>query len=553
MPDTKVLETIKSVYDATEPTVKDFMPDNSTGDINQEKLSNDDYFPGRDKGITAGTASGITTGSYTLYAPQGELVPFAAYASRDRAVEAAAQQRMKDEADYQKAIKAPETKLQSVNNHLHDAYLDMLYQEQNRLKKTYGRNWVRMVNQDIPFQRNLQNYHDAAKYYDSFINKYSKDDELIAKGEMVPTKEYLDTRDGIMSGFEYIKDPSHPQTQKLSENFLKYDLERNFMSAADLVMKDQVKRTMEKNGVDPSNPELYKIWSKKEESYTPEQLDKAAPEIKNNFYSTNPRWTIPAIRERLQSAYGNIKEEKTLGIQQKRDDGQGGTEMFDETQAAKEPTVFNVNMQGENAGAKDPVFSQVTGAYGVTYATPPKGQLPVGQQVFLMDNTEGKGGMVPSKVIGVKNAVYGKSFIGEVLNAPGTKYDGWPVTEAMRNGELTDKNGNKIPYNEKATRKESLTVGQYTEGTGDEKVVASFIIPTEHIANVLTKKKMGSGKSSIGVADYHKQMADQMNKGKMSAAAPAEKKAPSTPKKGDEMKVKGGTAVFNGVKWEMKK
>ena len=515
MPDTRVLDTIKSVYDTTNPTVRDFMPDNS---------SNEDFFPGKNQSINAGSYSGSEVGSIPIYAPQGELVPFAAYGARDRVIEKAAQEKMKDLMNYQKSINPPETKLQGVNPALHDAYYNMLEQEQNRMKKQYGRDWVKYANQDIEFQRKNQAYKDLATYHDQFVDQYANDDQEMKLGKFVPTEQYLETRKKILSATNFINDPNNPLVKELPENFLKFKLEREFSGAANEFIKEQVKQKLNSLGVDESNPDYYRITKKETESFTPEQLDQTAQAMKDQWYRTSDYWTKDRIAENLKAMYGNKQVTGATSIQQKRDDGTGGVEMFDEAQAAKEPTVFNVNMEGENAGAGDPVFSEVTGSYGVTYATPPKGQLPVGQQVFLMDNTEGKGGMVPSKVIGVKNAVYGKSFIGEVLNAPGTKYDGWPVTAAMRNGELTDKDGNKIPYNPKATRMESLTVGQYTEGTGDDKVVASFVIPTEHIANVLTKKKMGSGKNSMGVAEYQKQKAGEMNKAKFSAAAPADKK-----------------------------
>ena len=534
MPDTRVLDTIKSVYDTTNPTVRDFMPYNSTGE---------DFFPGKNQSINAGSYSGSEVGSIPIYAPQGELVPFAAYGARDRVIEKAAQEKMKDLMNYQKSINPPETKLQGVNPALHDAYYNMLEQEQNRMKKQYGRDWVKYANQDIEFQRKNQAYKDLATYHDQFVDQYANDDQEMKLGKFVPTEQYLETRKKILSATNFINDPNNPLVKELPENFLKFKLEREFSGAANEFIKEQVKQKLNSLGVDESNPDYFRIAKTEEESYTPDQLKQTAQAMKYQWYRTSDYWTKDRIAENLKAMYGNKQVTGATSIQQKRDDGTGGVEMFDEAQAAKEPTVFNVNMEGENAGAGDPVFSEVTGSYGVTYATPPKGQLPVGQQVFLMDNTEGKGGMVPSKVIGVKNAVYGKSFIGEVLNAPGTKYDGWPVTEAMRNGELTDKDGNKIPYNPKATRMESLTVGQYTEGTGDDKVVASFVIPTEYIANVLTKKKMGSGKNSMGVAEYQKQKAGEMNKGRMSAAAPADKKT-SVPGNAELRRTKDGRNAY---------
>lgn len=551
MPDTSILDNITSAYDATNPTVNSvnsYVPD----DMVEEKLKNEDIFPGADKGITAGTYSGSEVGSLTLFAPQGQLVPFAAYGARDRAIEKAAQQRLKDLENYQKSIKAPETKLQNVNSHLHDAYYDMIDSEQARLQKKYGKNWVKMVGQDVEFQRNNQNYIDAAKYYDGFVKKYGDDDELIAKGEMVPTKEYGDTRNGIMAGLEFIKDPSHPQTQKLSENFLKFDLERSFMSAADKVMSHQIKQTMEKNGIDPNDPDLYKVWSRKQENYTPEQLKKSAEEIKQDFYATNPRWTIPEIENRLKSSYGNIKEEKTLSISQKR--AGGNDEEFDPQDMESSEHKINVQplptVASQQSGASQKETSFDMGNYSA-YTKPVKVNSAIGSTIYPTSIVERKkdgktikeGGLFPTQQPEDKTVTLGGIGIGDVEESTGV-----PVTAEQiaanpkmktRKAVLVHGSYGSVVNSETTTTDE---YGNVVEGAGDKKpgTEVPFLARAMDYKNVLKNKKVKGGMAQY---DYLQKKVDEMNgaKPKLSAAPAKEVSKKADIDTGKTTTVKGKT------------
>jgi len=540
---TEVLSTVTSSYDPTAPTPQDFWPNNSEGGINGERLSNEDYAPGLNKGILAGNYSGSEVGSIQLFAPQGNVVPFAAYAARDRAVEKAAMDRMKDMMAYQESIAPPVTNLVSVNPALHDSWNDMIDMNQARLQKKYGKNWVKMAVVDTEFQRDKQNYIDAAKHYDSFVKKYAEDDELIAKGEMIPTQEYTDTKNGILSGIEFIKDPSHPNTQKLSENFLKLDLERTFMSAADKVMSHQIKQTMEKNGVDSSDPDLYKTWSRKQENFTPEQLEKSAEEIKYNFYRTNPWWTKERILDRLKSGYGNIKEEKTLGISQKREGS--GDESFDVTDI--EESTHSINVQplpkaGDAGIQRETQFGMQN--YGA-FTKPVKVDAAIGGTIYptaVVERKKGdkvvkEGGLFPTQQPEDNTVTLGGIGIGDVDVATGK-----PVTadQIAQHPEIKTKKAVLVHGNY-----QSAVVDKPDEMDENGNVVASkkdtpvpFLAEAKSYKNLFNKKKTKDG---TALYDYLQKKADEINKAaapKMSASSTKEETARGNAKNAEYSTVK---------------
>lgn len=553
MPDISVLDTIKSVYDITNPTVRDFMPDNSTGDINQEKQSNEDFFPGKNQSINAGSYSGSEVGSIPIYAPQGELVPFAAYGARDRVIEKAAQEKMKDLMNYQKSINPPETKLQGVNPALHEAYYNMLEQEQNRMKKQYGRDWVKYANQDIEFQRKNQAYKDLATYHDQFVDQYANDDQEMKLGKFVPTEQYLETRKKILSATNFINDPNNPLVKELPENFLKFKLEREFSGAANEFIKEQVKKKrIVRMSVDESNPDYFRIAKTEEESYTPDQLKQTAQAMKDQWYRISDYWTEDKIAETLQSMFGNKQTSGTTSIQQKRDDGE--SEQFD-TEGMEESS-HKINVQplptvaSQESGVPQKESSFDMGNYS-SYTKPVKVKSAIGSTIYPTSVIERKkgdkivkeGGLFPTRQPEDKMVTLGGIGIGDVELTTG-----YPVTaeQIAANPKMKTKKAVLVhgSYNSIANTEEGSVdnFGDPIPTAGDKKpgTEVPFLAQASDYKNALKKKVVKGGLEQY---DYLQKKADEMNKAKFSAAAPADKKT-SVPSNAELRRTKDGRNAY---------
>jgi|GEM_PF-4999498 len=526
---TEVLNTVTSSYDPTAPTPQDFWPNNSEEGINGEKLSNEDYAPGLNKGILAGNYSGSEVGSIQLFAPQGNVVPFAAYAARDRAVEKAAMDRMKDMMAYQKDIKPPSTKLVNVNPHLHDAYYNMIESEQNRMKKQYGKNWVKASATDVDFQRNRQNYEDLAKYHDNFVTQYAQDDQDMKTGKFVPTPGYLDTRKKIESATEFINDPENPNVKGLSENFLKFGLEREFSGIANDFMEKQVKQVLDSAGIDESNPDYYKMVSSKKTQFTDDQLKNTAKAIKTIIYPTSDYWTEDNIYKNLKSMFGNVQEDKSTTISQKREGS--GDENFDV--ADIEESTHSINVQplpkaGDVGIQRETQFGMQN--YGA-FTKPVKVDAAIGGTIYPTavverkkgDKTIKEGGLFPTQQPEDKTVTLGGIGIGDVDVATGK-----PVTADQI-----------AAHPEMKTKKAVLVHGNYQSAVIDNpdetdengNTVASkketpvpFLAEAKSYKNLFNKKKVKDG---TALYDYLEKKVEKMNKAaapKMSASSTSEKK-----------------------------
>lgn len=526
---TDVLNTVTSSYDPTAPTPQDFWPNNSEGGINGEKLSNEDYAPGLNKGILAGNYSGSEVGSIQLFAPQGNVVPFAAYAARDRAVEKAAMDRMRDMMAYQKDIKPPSTKLVNVNPHLHDAYYNMIESEQNRMKKQYGKNWVKASATDVDFQRNRQNYEDLAKYHDNFVTQYAQDDQDMKTGKFVPTPGYLDTRKKIERATEFINDPNNENVKGLSENFLRFGLEREFSGIANDFMEKQVKQVLDSAGVDESNPDYYKMVSSKKSQFTDDQLKNTAKAIKTIIYPTSDYWTEDNVYKNLKSMFGNVQEDKSTTISQKREGS--GDESFDVTDI--EESTHSINVQplpkaGDVGIQRETQFGMQN--YGA-FTKPVKVDAAIGGTIYptaVVERKKGdkvvkEGGLFPTQQPEDKTVTLGGIGIGDVDVATGK-----PVTADQI-----------AAHPEMKTKKAVLVHGNYQSAVVDKpdemdengNVVASkkdtpvpFLAEAKSYKNLFNKKKVKDG---TALYDHLEKKVEEMNKAaapKMSGSSTSEKK-----------------------------
>ncbi len=529
MADTTILDTVTSSYDPTAPTPQDFWSNNSEGGINAEKLSNEDYAPGLNKGILAGNYSGSEVGSIQLFAPQGNVVPFAAYAARDRAVEKAAMDRMKDMMAYQKDIKPPSTKLVNVNPHLHDAYYNMIESEQNRMKKQYGKNWVKASATDIEFQRNRQNYEDLARYHDNFVTQYAQDDKDMQTGKFVPTPGYLETRKKIERATEFINDPNNENVKGLSENFLRFGLEREFSGIANDFMEKQVKQILDSSGVDESNPEYYKMVSSKKSQFTDDQLKNTAKAIKTIIYPTSDYWTEDNIYKNLKSMFGNVQEDKSTTISQKREGS--GDENFDV--ADIEESTHSINVQplpkaGDVGIQRETQFGMQN--YGA-FTKPVKVDAAIGGTIYPTavverkkgDKTIKEGGLFPTQQPEDKTVTLGGIGIGDVDVATGK-----PVTadQIAQHPEIKTKKAVLVHGNY-----QSAVIDNPDETDENGNTVASkketpvpFLAEAKSYKNLFTKKKTKDG---TALYDYLQKKADEINKAaapKMSASSTSEKK-----------------------------
>ncbi len=529
MADTTILDTVTSSYDPTAPTPQDFWSNNSEGGINAEKLSNEDYAPGLNKGILAGNYSGSEVGSIQLFAPQGNVVPFAAYAARDRAVEKAAMDRMRDMMAYQKDIKAPSTKLVNVNPHLHDAYYNMIESEQNRMKKQYGKNWVKASATDIEFQRNRQNYEDLARYHDNFVTQYAQDDKDMQTGKFVPTPGYLETRKKIERATEFINDPNNENVKGLSENFLRFGLEREFSGIANDFMEKQVKQILDSSGVDESNPEYYKMVSSKKSQFTDDQLKNTAKAIKTIIYPTSDYWTEDNIYKNLKSMFGNVQEDKSTTISQKREGS--GDENFDV--ADIEESTHSINVQplpkaGDVGIQRETQFGMQN--YGA-FTKPVKVDAAIGGTIYPTavverkkgDKTIKEGGLFPTQQPEDKTVTLGGIGIGDVDVATGK-----PVTadQIAQHPEIKTKKAVLVHGNY-----QSAVIDNPDETDENGNTVASkketpvpFLAEAKSYKNLFTKKKTKDG---TALYDYLQKKADEINKAaapKMSASSTSEKK-----------------------------
>lgn len=530
MPDTSVLETIKSVYDITNPTVKDFMPDNSTGDINQEKQSNEDFFPGANQGINAGTYSGSEVGSIPIYAPQGELVPFAAYGARDRAVEKAAQERMKDFSAFQKQIEYPQTKLHGVQNDLSNHYSDFLEKSIPVLKKKYGREWPKMAMTDTVFLRGNQAFKDAVSFYDQFPEQFAKDDELIKQGKFLPTQGYLDTRKDLLDATKLFDNMDHPLMQKVSQNMRRFPFERDFGQIAKEWMDGKVKQILAHSGVNPDNPDYYKLWKNEESKFTDDQFKSFSHDIKRTIYPTSDVWDEPTIYAALKSGYGNIQQKSSTSIQQKRD-GDGG-ETFDEVNIAESNHPINVQplatVATQGAPQKETSlnlqnYSQFTKAITPDQAAGPTIYPTIVVERKKSDKVIKEGGLFPTQQPEDRKAVIGGIGIGDVDVSTGR-----PVTpeQIAANPNLKTKKAVLVHGNYPSTvNMEVGSVDEYGEpvktvGDGKTGATVPFLAQASDYKNFLKNKKVKGG---AGIYDYLQKKADEMNKGKFSAAAPVNK------------------------------
>jgi hypothetical protein len=530
MPDTTILNTVTSSYDPTAPTPQDFWPNNSEGGINAEKLSNEDYAPGLNKGILAGNYSGSEVGSIQLFAPQGNVVPFAAYAARDRAVEKAAMDRMKDMMAYQKDIKPPSTKLVNVNPHLHDAYYNMIESEQNRMKKQYGKNWVKASATDIDFQRNRQNYEDLAKYHDNFVTQYAQDDQDMKTGKFVPTPGYLDTRKKIEKATEFINDPNNENVKGLSENFLKFGLEREFSGIANDFMEKQVKQVLDNAGVDESNPDYYKMVSSKKTQFTDDQLKNTAKAIKTIIYPTSDYWTEDNVYKNLKSMFGNVQEDKSVSISQKREGS--GDESFDVTDM--EESTHSINVQplpkaGDVGVQRETQFGMQN--YGA-FTKPIKVDAAIGRTIYptaVVERKKGdkvikEGGLFPTQQPEDKTVTLGGIGIGDVDVATGK-----PVTadQIAAHPEMKTKKAVLVHGNY-----QSAVVEKPDEMDENGNAVASkkdtpvpFVAEAKSYKNLFNKKKVKDG---TALYDYLEKKVEDINKAaepKMSSSSTKEETA----------------------------
>jgi len=526
---TEVLNTVTSSYDPTAPTPQDFWPNNSEEGINGEKLSNEDYAPGLNKGILAGNYSGSEVGSIQLFAPQGNVVPFAAYAARDRAVEKAAMDRMRDMMAYQKDIKPPSTKLVNVNPHLHDAYYNMIEGEQNRMKKQYGKNWVKASATDVEFQRNRQNYEDLAKYHDNFVTQYAQDDQDMKTGKFVPTPGYLDTRKKIERATEFINDPNNENVKGLSENFLKFGLEREFSGIANDFMEKQVKQVLDSAGIDESNPDYYKMVSSKTSQFTDDQLKNTAKAIKTIIYPTSDYWTEDNVYKNLKSMFGNVQEDKSTTISQKREGS--GDESFDVTDI--EESTHSINVQplpkaGDAGIQRETQFGMQN--YGA-FTKPVKVDAAIGGTIYptaVVERKKGdkvvkEGGLFPTQQPEDNTVTLGGIGIGDVDVATGK-----PVTadQIAQHPEIKTKKAVLVHGNY-----QSAVVDKPDEMDENGNAVASkkdtpvpFVAKASTYKNLFTKKKTKDG---TALYDYLQKKADEINKAaapKMSASSTSEKK-----------------------------
>lgn len=478
--------------------------DPSTGPLDLQ-----DYYPGINQPVAVGSYSGKTIGATTLFAPMAGITPAGMIDAREAAIQKAAMNKMREIEDFIKAYQAPTTKHSTVQKELDKVYFEGLNQWVYNAKKKFGSNWTKALESDVNFQKWNKSAQTAAQQEDYILNRFAKIQDDIKTGKFVATPELTQAMKEFDSGIKGLgESPFNKAGHKFNESWARLNAEHDFANVAQEYLKSAVKRKLATAGVDESNPDYYRMMESTSEQYTDETLREIAVDMKKTHYSDSPI-SEDELYGRLKNIAGAVQKTANVSISQKREGGSGADYQYNNNDFSDEPESINTTIKGA-AGAADRK-GEIVATDGITFKKPIEVVVPIGKKVFFT-----KEGLVPTEKIGNKTVQLGKMAIVDVLNMPGSPLDGTPVTKDQIDlGVLVSKDETgkeqRIKFGKGQTKKESVVVGKYQEGSGESKEEIPFIIPTKHVENALVRQ-WKDGKVVKGVpVDESYRRAEQYN------------------------------------------
>lgn len=304
-----------------------------------------DYYPTMNQPTNVGNYSGSVIGSTTLFAPGGAVVPLAMIDAREKAIQQAALAKAKEVDAFRNSFKAPTSKLVNINPELTKQYTGFLDDSWKKALAKAGGNGNKakaILENDPNFNQREKSYRDLAKYGDEIVSKWAQDDEDIKTGKFTPTPKYLEAKKTMLTAL----DPTHKDFQKLGDTFRTMKVERDFSNAYNTIV-DKMVQNQTANAYDVNSPEFIKVRENTIKSWTPEQKQAVAEQMKT-IYNGSDYYTPSKIDSDLKTMMSGKVETKKLDVKERRAPGEGESDYS--TAAPVSQTAFNVN-----AGAGGPV------------------------------------------------------------------------------------------------------------------------------------------------------------------------------------------------------